>query len=118
MEPQFDNLEREINRALDGELSGDDRLALNRELTRRPELRAMMDRSARIDNLADAALRGLFDDADGPHLTLPETLARQRGGGYRRAWWLMSGAAAAAVLAGLLFFARPPDRPNSFAHNN
>ena len=109
-------LESLITRALDGEMTSDDRLTLDRELIRRPELRGMKEISERIDAIAGPALRGLLDDAEAPRLTLPARPVSPRPARYHRAWWLMPGAAA-AVLAGLLWLARSPNNAPPIARD-
>ncbi len=111
-----ENLERQINRALDGELTEDERLELDRELLRRPQARQMMDRSAQLDALAGNTLRAVLADEPGPSLTLPRRSARA---GYTRAWWLLPGAVAAALLAVFLVYAPPtPNAPSLAERDN
>ena len=105
-----EHLERLINRALDGELNDDERLALDRELVRNPEARRLMDRCAELDDLAGDALRMRFG---GEHESAPVAAiaaGRPIQGGYHRAWWLLPGAVAAALLAVFLVFASSESR--------
>ena len=56
--PEIDErTERLINRKLDGEITPDEELELNKILIRSPATRALLERSAGYDGLARAALR-------------------------------------------------------------
>ena len=67
-----EHLERQISRALDGELTEDERLALDRELIRHPELREAMERSAELDALTGEALGSLFGEGPSSSGTMSE----------------------------------------------
>ena len=103
-----DNMEHLVSRSLDGMLSEEEQLELNRELIRCPEARRLMEASQEVDRLASQALRKSV--AQSPFAmdfdALPaQTVQRQP----RRAVWvwrLMPGAVAAAIMA--LVFARGP----------
>lgn len=95
------DIETLIVRQLDGELTEDEQLELNRELIRDPEARRMMDAYKRIDELAGTALEDAFgapepafDVSALPGRGVP--IVRRR---YHRGWWLVPGAIAAALLA-------------------
>jgi hypothetical protein len=95
------DIERLVVRQLDGEITENEQLELNRELIRNPEARRLMEAYARIDGLAAAALGEMlgedplsFDPAKLPSKSQP-VAAR----GYHRGWWLVPGAVAAALLA-------------------
>lgn len=119
MTPIDEKLERLINRALDGELTADERLALDRELIREPAAREVMEHSGRLDALAAAALRSaLAHDPLHAGQTMPQTLRPPRPRGYHRAWWLLPGAVAAALLAGLLVFPRSVPDQAAVAHRD
>jgi hypothetical protein len=91
-----EQLERQINRALDGELTPDERLELDRELLRRPEARRLMERYEQLDALAGTALQAVLGQASG---ATARACTRRP---YARTWWLIPGAVAAALLATLL----------------
>ena len=120
-----EHLERQISRALDGELTEDERSALDRELIRRPELRRVMECSAHLDALAAGALRSMVADGPSPAGTIPQRHQlplRDRLSSrstYPRAWWLLPGAVAAAILA--VFWVYVPatqDGPSADGANN
>lgn len=105
-----EHLERQINRALDGELTEDERLELDRELIRHPQARQMMERYAELDALAGESLGTLWVDQLEARTSLAEAAGRPGARGYRRAWWLLPGAVAAAILAALWIVAPPAQR--------
>jgi hypothetical protein len=98
-----ENMERRIVRFLDGVLSEEEQLELQRELLRDPHARALMEEYRRIDELSAAAMNHAFADEDvsfdPQHLAQREEPRRR---GYYRAWWLIPGAIAAALLAVVL----------------
>ena len=94
--------ERLIVRSLDGELSEDDELALNRELIRNPEAHRLMAAYRTVDELSVAALdeatTGETPEFDAKTWTQVDSLKRRTRQG--RTWfWLVPGAIAAALLA-------------------
>jgi hypothetical protein len=101
VENDIQRTERLIVRKLDGEISEDEELQLNRELIRDPEARRLMEEYERIDGLAAAALdAALGDEAFSAHAASMEAPLRVSAGrGYHRGWWLVPGAVAAALLA-------------------
>jgi hypothetical protein len=102
-----ERLERQINRALDGALSDEERLALDRELIRHPEARRLMERCAELDRLAGDALHAVLAEERGPERRMrmpPPVATRPR---YSRAWWFLPAAAAATILLSVLIY-RPP----------
>lgn len=104
VEKDIENIERLIVRKLDGELSEDEELELNRELIRDPEARRLMEEYARIDGLAAAALSEALGDGS---LSVDPAMLQDQGRrraarGYNRGWWLVPGAIAAALLAIML----------------
>lgn len=118
------DIEKLIVRHLDGELSADEQLELDRELIRNPEAQRLMEEYTRIDELALGALdRVLGDD----HTTFDPTTLPMRGSGRRNSgafrWhrrvsnltyvlrYLAPGAVAAALLA--IVVARFPLTPSS-----
>jgi hypothetical protein len=96
------NIERLIVRALDGEISEDDQLTLNRELIRNPNARQLMEEYRRIDEMTASALGETLSNDSLPIdvTTLPDQIETpQLGRSAHRAWWLLVGAVAAALLA-------------------
>ncbi len=95
-------MERLIVRRLDGALTEDEALQLDRELIRNPEARRLLEDYVRVDAVASAALREVMRGADGP-LDMPAMTFKvpRRGwfARYHRGWWLVPGAVAAALLA-------------------
>jgi len=97
-----ERLERLMVRSLDGALSEDDELALNRELIRNPEARRLMSAYRTVDELSVAALdevtvgeAPMFDAR-----TWTRTGSSRRPNWQGRKWfWLAPGAIAAALLA-------------------
>ncbi|HNQ21701.1 MAG TPA: hypothetical protein PKK06_01255 [Phycisphaerae bacterium] len=109
----MDELERLISRHLDGRLTAEEELALQRVILRDPEARRLFEQSVRIDALAGEVLR---DDAAGTGLSFdPLALATVRDATkrprYRRTWWLVP-AALAACLAGAILL-RPAWGPTT-----
>ena len=97
-----EQLERLINRSLDGDLSEDAQLELDRELIRNPAARALLDEYQGIDRGAAAALGQAFDAARLQPIVRVGSgaLTPQRHGRRRHAVrWLIPGAIAAALLA-------------------
>ncbi len=98
------NIEKLIARHLDGALSEDEKLELNRALIRDPDARQTCDEYARIDALAVASLDQILGDdgVDFDAESLPERAASIPVRGIHRGWWLGTGAVAAALLAMVL----------------
>jgi len=102
MSDMNEDLERLMVRSLDGALSEDDELALNRELIRNPEARRLMAAYRMVDELSVAALDGVIAGETPVFNARSWTRAgsskrRPRQG---RSWfWLAPGAVAAALLA-------------------
>jgi len=94
-----EQLERLIVRRLDGELSADEELALERELIKNPEARRLADDYARLDMVAGAALQdALFHGrsaASRPLVAAGSSRPRH----WTRGWLFIPGAIAAALLA-------------------
>ena len=86
-----ENIERLIVRRLDGALSEDEELELNRELIRNPEAHRLLEDYRHIDALAGAALANALGDGGVPFDSnmLPTSSPRRFSGGYYRMWWLM-----------------------------
>lgn len=105
------DIERLIVRCLDGAITEDEQLTLNRELIRDPEARRLMDDYRRADDLAVAALGQAFGDDTlnyDPTL-LPDRAVPVQRVGIHRGWWMATGVAAAAMLA--IFVGLPPLSP-------
>jgi len=102
MAPVNKEIERLIVRRLDGALTEDEELRLNRELIRNPDARQLLEDYERVDALASAALTDILggeqEDVDVSLLT-ERTPPRTRRMRYHRGWWLIPGAVAAALLA-------------------
>jgi len=113
-----DNIERLIVRRLDGALTEDEGLQLDRELLRNPDARQLLEDYARVDAVASSALVEVLGCADGAVADAPadRRAADDVGGSrpavrratwarrgwrdrYHRGWWLVPGAIAAALLA-------------------
>lgn len=97
-----DQLERLICRKLDGMITEDEELSLNRELIRNPEARAMMVDYERADELAAAALSASLGAGE-PTFSADEIVSASatshKPRGVRPSWFLVPGAIAAALLA-------------------
>lgn len=108
------DIERLINRSLDGALSDDEALALDRELIRNPEARRLMDELRDNDHVAGLALEDALGDAGVPFdvSSLPDRgrVVADRVGMWGR--WLAPGAVAAALL-GLVVAQFPFGAPNA-----
>ncbi len=115
------DIEKLIVRSLDGELSEDEKLRLNRELIRNPEAHRLMEEYKRIDELAGAALNDtLGEERIGlDPAGLPSRSQPQLATGYHRGWWLVPGAIAAALLAIVVArFPAPTPSGSTMAHKN
>jgi hypothetical protein len=115
VEKDISRVERLIVRKLDGELSEDEELQLNRELIRDPEARQLLEEYQRIDGVAAEALSRVL--ADESLLVDAEALSGQSrtapAQAYNRGRWLVPGAVAAALLALVLARFTPPSSPDS-----
>ena len=94
--------ERLINRKLDGELTANESLELNRLLIRRPEVRSVMESYLLMDEQAGEAVRAVIS-APAAGVSPQDISGWSR---PKRQWWysfgLVSGLAAAITLAVLL----------------
>ena len=101
MDREDKDIEILISRHLDGELSEEEELDLNRRLIRHPEARRLLEGYQRIDSLAAAALKHAVPDREAPFA--PATLTTKgkprRKLRNHRVLWLLPGAIAAALLA-------------------
>lgn len=105
-----ERIERLIVRRLDGELSDEEALELDRELLRSPQVRQLFEEYQRIDRAAGGALTAAVgDDASRP-TPLPVAATPLRRKRYSRFWWVLP----AAVAAGLaLVIALLPAQPGA-----
>ena len=97
-----EHLERLMVRSLDGELSGDDELALNRELIRDPEAHQLIAEYRVVDELSIAALEKVASGPAPVFAAMTWTRAdslKERTRQGRTWFWLVPGAIAAALLA-------------------
>lgn len=95
-----EQLERLINRSLDGDLNEDEQLELNRELIRNPQARQMLADYQSVDRVAAAALDLAFGRTacfEVPAFAPAKAVAHARRRHAVR--WLIPGAIAAALLA-------------------
>lgn len=113
MHKNQDNSELWISRLLDGELSEDAQLQVNRELLREPELMRLRDDYQKIDTLAASALDSLRNGAvDLDAVFGAAAQQSQRASiGARRGWIMIPGAIAAAILA--MVVPSPSYRPST-----
>ena len=96
-----ERIERLICRRLDGELTREERLELDRALARDPAARALLNDYARNDALVAGALRRDFESA--MTATAP---------GYRRGLWLATAGSVLVAAAVILFSALPTMQPD------
>ncbi len=98
-----ERIERLINRRLDGELTEEEQLELNRELIRNPQANRLLEEYQQIDDLACVAMMKALDREETvPVLSKQLRPATQRVAAAEkqwRVWWLVPGAIAAALLA-------------------
>lgn len=101
MNELIEQIERMIVRSLDGALSDDERIELDRELIRNPHARQLMDEYRRVDELSAAALADIAREGTGADrvVACATQPALPRPGRFRRRWLFVPGAVAAAILA-------------------
>lgn len=108
MTQRHDHLDALITRRLDGELTDEQRLELDREVLRSPDVRERFDHTARIDSIAGEAVRSAVEksgtSAVPPTTEVGPAPARSR----RTLWWALPLAAAAGLAAGLWLDAFDP----------
>ena len=105
-----EKIERLIVRRLDGELTEDEQLELDRELLRSPEARRLLEDYQRIDSDAAAVLAEVLPDSQTvPEVRLAAPSRSYRG--YGRFWWVMPAAVAAAVALAVVLTEPGPSRP-------
>ncbi len=101
-----ERIEHLINRKLDGELTEEERLELDRALIRSPAHRRMLEQSQRIDAACPGVLRELVQ-AGSAEYEFVEPSPISRPPRFQRAWWLVPAAMAACV--GWLVVMEPSD---------
>jgi len=122
------SIERMIVRKLDGELTGEASVALDRELLRCPQARAMFEAYSRNDALAGPVIRSAANCAEAPITAAFETEYSARGGRHefesirfdrhgtaRRHRWMWAASAVAACLAMAMFWHTPAERAGNGA---
>jgi hypothetical protein len=109
-----ERIERLIVRKLDGMLTEDEELELDRILIRSPEARRVYEDYRRIDDLASQSLASLFPESGkagiGGMPGIPHSMKGPSGRArsYRRVWWALTGLAAACLAA--LLYLSPSDQ--------
>ena len=111
MQSDDNHFERLINRRLDGELSADESLQLDKCLIRDPSTRQCLEESQRIDELSATVVNEICNDG-GDYTSVAVKAARPRG---RLRWIGVFPAVAAACLA--LIFVWPTSSPTNPAHD-
>jgi anti-sigma factor RsiW len=104
--------ERLIVRRLDGELSDEEALELDRELLRSPRARELLEEYKRIDGAAAAALAAAIPEDPGRAVPFSVQGSAPPAKRYSRWWWALPAAVAAGVILALTLFPPPlTDRP-------
>ncbi len=93
-----ERIELLISRELDGELNADERMELDKAILRDPEVREVLDKSRRIDELAGVGL-GVQITATTEPVELPSQPLRSH---HSSSWWLPASVAAAIMVAAFL----------------
>jgi hypothetical protein len=108
-----EHIERLIVRRLDGMLTRDEELELDRILIRSPEARQAYEEYRRIDDLASQSLASLFPEGGKagiggvPPAPRPAEVPSRPSRRYHRVWWALTGLAAACLAA--LLYLNPAD---------
>ncbi len=96
-----DNIENLITRKLDGILSAEEDLELNRAMIRDPDSHTMCEETTRVDGLAAAALECALGQSNRELGFDPMELTNRhdqlRRSPWRRAWWLLPSSIAAGL---------------------
>ncbi len=99
------DIERLIVRSLDGALSADEELELNREILRNPQAHRLLEDYRRIDEFSSAVLDRVVPAKE--TVVVPATSDRRReprrAGRSHPVWWLLPGAMAAALAAAVVY---------------
>jgi anti-sigma factor RsiW len=110
-----EKIERLIVRGLDGEITPDEQLELDRELLRNPDARAMFDSYKAIDALSARVIEACAGrrTATGPLLMVPhcDTVAHPRR--RRRSWMIYAGALAACLALAIVWQTPKAGSPNA-----
>ncbi len=110
-ENRENRIERLISRHLDGEITAEEQLELDRAILRDPEVRSLFEEAQRIDSLAMDSLQGVMVSLNTPfEIDSLTSKSRQVGRSYGLAWWLMPGAIAAVIVVGI-FVVKPVFSP-------
>jgi len=104
-----EQLERLVGRALDGELTAEQRAELDRELLSNPAARELYDACSAIDALAADVIRESTSRRL-PRLVCPAPAVQRKAPISRRSAWMLAGSALAACLA-LVVFLKTPAAP-------
>lgn len=101
MDAMDPNIERLIVRQLDGEITEEELLVLNRELLRNPDAHRLWEAYRELDTVAGEALRTALAGAPTAidPVALPVQATPRRFRQFRRHWLMAAGAVAAAILA-------------------
>ncbi len=101
MESVDPNIERLIVRRLDGEITEDELLELNRELIRNPAAHRLWEEYVDLDAMAGQAIHQVLDrrSSTADPVALPAQMQPRRFSHLRRHGLMLAGAVAAAVLA-------------------
>lgn len=114
------DLEKLVSRHLDGRLSADEELSLQREILRNPAAREFLEDSRRTDELAAAGIAEILRSTECSERIF-QPIAKcdpVRIRSYSRAWWLVPAALAAALGLAVLMDGpwsqvRPVGRPGT-----
>ncbi len=121
MEREKRTIEELILLSLDGRLSDQEQLELDREVVRNPEVHGLLDSYRKLDGLAAGALQSAVPQRDAslePEKWI-DGVDQRAPGMPHRTWWLATGAIAAAVLALVLNYATlPPVGPDQYVSRN
>jgi hypothetical protein len=106
MQPIDEKLERLMARSLDGEITDDEALALNKALLRHPEARERMEHYRRDDALAADALRAALGASDA-RTDAPLRETRQSPSTFKRPRWAMAASLLLLIGAGVWMIGNP-----------
>ncbi len=106
MIPVDDRVERLIVRSLDGEITEEEQLELNRELLRSPEAQELLEDYKSTDAIAAESLKSVIPNRSSfsPVLLLPRATVDSH---CRRNRWMVFASAVAASLSFLLYWQAP-----------
>lgn len=101
-----ERIERLIVRRLDGELTDEEALELDRELLRCPAARELLEEYQRLDRVAAEALAAAIETDAGEAAPLSVVTAPRRKG-YSKLWWGLPAAVAATLALIVTLVPRP-----------